>query len=415
MALRVLARLAAIAAMCATVLTAAATELKSAAITLSPQVRSAIVDFEVVNWPFRGQVEVTLSPAQQAFTVQVTPVPTSAATPANYVVTAQGTGRVLLDLQIGEAEVRTFGRRWQVLVGTSQHALVAALVSGRVTISDGAPQAATGLREKVRDAPPQALTPTAPPPNLVLRAQPLPAPAPVAPPPASGSVGYVPPPPQGATGSTAPPPPQSGVVAAPPPAADGQGQAITVTCPPNASPYAVSTDAQSRGWLIRTSWAPFLDVRVINPASLNAGAVVVCVYGYKRGSLTGGPMPMFSLAQNLGAGTKAAACAVNGETVTCAGGKTLRCPPNRTQVGEDLIQGNRWLFLTASPSRFMHATVKDPASSNAGAVVDCYYGPIDITMTPTAAVFHLQRNVGPGIEAGMCAADVATRTAICKR
>lgn len=193
--------------------------------------------------------------------------------------------------------------------------------------------------------------------------------------------------------------------------AAGQGQAITVTCPPNASPYAVSTDAQSSGWTIGTTWSPFLDVSVANPASLNAGAVVNCVYGHKRGTISDS-MPMFKLSKNVGAGINAATCSINGDTATCAGGKTLRCPPPRSHIGADHVQG--WTIQTGWPSGFMHATVTDPASTNAGAVVSCFYGPIDIRMTPTV-VFTLRRNFGPGIEAGMCAVDVATRTATCKR
>ena len=156
---RALAKLTAIATMCAASLTVAAAELKSAAITLSSQVRSAIVDFEVVNWPLRGRVEVTLTPAQQAFTVQVMPVPATTATPPGYIVTAQGTGRVVLDLELGDAELRAHGRRWQVVVGTSQHALAAPLVSGRVTITDGAAAGAQPLAVVPFNPPPKILAP----------------------------------------------------------------------------------------------------------------------------------------------------------------------------------------------------------------------------------------------------------------
>lgn len=203
MTVSALAKLTAIATMCAATLTVAAAELKSAAITLSSQVRSAIVDFEVVNWPLRGRVEVTLTPAQQAFTVQVMPVPATTATPPVYIVTAQGTGRVVLDLELGDAELRAHGRRWLVVVGTSQHALAAPLVSGRVTISDGPAAGAQPLAVVPFNPPPKILAPP-----VLSPAPPATAPPPAAaPPPASGTAGYVPPPPQAGAGGAAPPPP----------------------------------------------------------------------------------------------------------------------------------------------------------------------------------------------------------------
>lgn len=262
MTVRALAKLTAIATMCAASLTVAAAELKSAAITLSSQVRSAIVDFEVVNWPLRGRVEVTLTPAQQAFTVQVMPVPATTATPPGYIVTAQGTGRVALDLELGDAEIRVHGRRWQVVVGTSQHALAAPLVSGRVTVSDG----------PAAGAQPLAVVPFDPPPKRL--AQPLLPPAPppaAAPPPASGSAGYVPPPPQPGAGVAPPPPaPASAPAAAPPPASGsvgyvpppprpGAGGAAPPPPPPVSAPAAARFRVTLDGFTaVRETWDTIL-------------------------------------------------------------------------------------------------------------------------------------------------------------
>jgi hypothetical protein len=191
-----------------------------------------------------------------------------------------------------------------------------------------------------------------------------------------------------------------------------QGQAISVTCPASAAPAAVSTDARSSGWLVRASWAPFMQVRIADPASANAGAVVECVYGHTKNSI-GGSMPMFLLSRNAGAGIKASACTVSGDTATCAGGGTLRCPARSAHVGTDRIQGADWTFETGWPSGFMQAKVADPPSTGAGAVVDCAYGPMDVTTTPTVVAFTLRRNLGAGIDRRKCAADPASRTVTC--
>lgn len=201
--------------------------------------------------------------------------------------------------------------------------------------------------------------------------------------------------------------------ATPLPAADA-GTGISLTCPPNAAPAAMSTDVRSSGWLIRASWAPIVEVRVVDPASVNAGAVVECVYGYTKGSI-GGSMPLFVLSRSVGPGVTASACLVKGETVTCGSSTTLRCPPRLAHMGTDRVRGTDWTFETGWPSGFMQASVADPPSSGAGAVVDCAYGPIDVTIAPMVVAFTLRRNLGAGIEARMCSVDQAARTVTCKR
>jgi hypothetical protein len=192
------------------------------------------------------------------------------------------------------------------------------------------------------------------------------------------------------------------------------GEPISVTCPPNAAPIGQSDDPRASGWQVRASWAFFLYVDVKNPASMNAGAVVNCWYGYTRGSL-GGVIPMFELTRNVGAGIKAADCTVAGENVTCAGGVSLRCPPRSAHIGSDRIGGTDWLFETAWPQAHMRTKVGDPASMNAGAVASCEYGPVDVTRTPMVQTFTLRRNLGAGIEASMCVTDQASRTVTCAR
>jgi hypothetical protein len=90
---------------------------------------------------------------------------------------------------------------------------------------------------------------------------------------------------------------------------------LSFACPPNYT-GDVASSARRPGWTVATTGAfPLLRASATDPPSMGAGTVLQCVYGTPANVPR--PRTLFTLSQNAGAGTTAAACKVNAPSVTC--------------------------------------------------------------------------------------------------
>lgn len=201
-------------------------------------------------------------------------------------------------------------------------------------------------------------------------------------------------------------PPLGASRAAPPPPAS----TISVTCPAHAN--EAGSSSRVPGWSFDWAWAPYMGLDVVNPASMNAGASLQCLYGYPRQSASY-PQHLLTLRKSAGAGVTASMCTVSGNTVNCKGIAPITCPSPGGEIGPSRA-GTPWQFLTAWPGRFLRAQVKDPQSMNAGTSVQCVYGPEAPGSRPEVIV-TLSRSAGAGISADKCRMAPAQATITCSR
>ncbi len=90
------------------------------------------------------------------------------------------------------------------------------------------------------------------------------------------------------------------------------GQTVTATCPPSFSSTSASSGSQPQfnGWTVSVA-GNFLHAKVQDPATMTSGTLLVCWYTTNQRDSA------FSVSRNLGAGTAAGNCALQGASVSC--------------------------------------------------------------------------------------------------